>query len=99
MNELLSRFEAGELIGLVAVVGGLLCGIVAMVTHFLHANRKAEINAALKQEMLNRGMSADDIRVVLDAGTPASPRRKASDSPEGLGLAPTADAQASSRLS
>ena len=83
MNEVLSRFEGGELIGLVAVVGGLLCGIVAIVTHFLHANRKAEINAALKQEMLNRGMSAEDIRVVLDAGTSASTRGKASDSQRG----------------
>jgi hypothetical protein len=72
MNELFSRFEPGELIGLVAVVGGLLCGIVAIVTRFLHENRKAEINAALKQDMLNRGMTADDIRLVLDTGTPAS---------------------------
>jgi hypothetical protein len=37
-----------------------------------HVHRKAEINAALKQDMLNRGMSADDIRMVLDTGTPQS---------------------------
>jgi hypothetical protein len=72
MNEMFSRIEPGEFIGLVAVAGGLLCGIVAIVMHFLHENRKAEINGGLKQDMLNRGMSADDIRVVLDAGTPAS---------------------------
>jgi hypothetical protein len=72
MNEILSRFEAGEIIGLVAVTGVLLCGLVAIIMGIWHVHRKAEINAALKQDMLNRGMSADDIRMVLDAGTPQS---------------------------
>ncbi len=70
MIELLSRFEPGEMIGLVAVSGGLLCGLVAITMGIWHEHRKTEINAALKQDMLNRGMTADDIRVVLDAGTP-----------------------------
>jgi len=72
MSELLSRFEPGEMIGLVAVTGGLLCGLVAIIMGIWHEHRKTEVNAALKQDMLNRGMSADDIRSVLDAGTPAS---------------------------
>jgi hypothetical protein len=72
MPELLSRFNAGEMIGLVAVSGGLLCGLVAIFMGIWHEHRKTEINAALKQEMLNRGMSADDIRTVLEAGTNAS---------------------------
>jgi hypothetical protein len=75
MPELLSRFEAGEMIGLVAVSGGLLCGLVAIVMGIWHEHRKTEINAALKQDMLNRGMSADEIRTVLDAGTGASSKR------------------------
>jgi hypothetical protein len=70
MIELLSRFEPGEMIGLVAVSGGLLCGLVAIIMGIWHEHRKTEINAALKQDMLNRGMTADDIRVVLDAGMP-----------------------------
>jgi hypothetical protein len=74
--DLLSKFDAGELIGLVAVTGGLLCGILcgvtAIVTDYMHKNRKAEIAAALKQDMLNRGMSAEDIRTVVDAGTKGS---------------------------
>jgi hypothetical protein len=69
MTDLLSKFDSEELIGLVAVAGGLLCGIIAIVGAFWLQIRKAEIGAALKQDMLNRGMSADDIRTVLDTGT------------------------------
>lgn len=72
MSELLSRFNAGEMIGLVAVAGGMLIGLVAIIMGIWHEHRKTEVNAALKQDMLNRGMSADDIRTVLDAGTNAS---------------------------
>ncbi len=69
MNDLLSKFDAGELIGLVAVVGGLLiplvCGTTAIITNYFHKIRQLE----LKQDMLNRGMSADEIQVVLEAGS------------------------------
>jgi hypothetical protein len=69
MTELFSKFDSEQFIGLVAVAGGLLCGITAIVGAFWFHIRKAEIDAALKQDMLNRGMSAEDIRTVLDAGT------------------------------
>ena len=74
MSELLSKFDGGELIGLVAVAGSMLCGMLAIIMGVWHSNRKSEIAAALKQDMLNRGMSADDIRTVLDAGADASRR-------------------------
>ena len=74
-NDILSRFEPGEFIGLVAVGGGLLCGLVAIFMGIWHEHRKAEINGALKQDMLNRGMSAEDIRTVLEAGTHMSSKR------------------------
>jgi hypothetical protein len=76
MMELLSKFDPGELIGLVAVAGGLLipilCGVTAILTNYFYKIRLL----ALKQEMLSRGMSADEIRMVLDAGSKRS--RKAS---------------------
>jgi hypothetical protein len=69
MHELLSKFEPGELIGLTAVVGGLVCGIVAIVMGVGLTIRKAELEAGLKKSMLERGMSAEEIRMVMEAGS------------------------------
>jgi hypothetical protein len=68
MTDLLSRLNGGELIGLVAIVGGLLVGMVAIVADYWHKIRRAEIEGGLKQDMLNRGMSAEEIRTVMEAG-------------------------------
>jgi hypothetical protein len=69
MNDLLSKFNSGELIGLVAAVGVLLiplvCGTTAIIMNYLHKTHQLE----LKRDMLNRGMSADEIQVVLEAGS------------------------------
>jgi hypothetical protein len=70
MTEFLSKFDSGELIGLVAVAGAFLCGIPAVLGGIWLEIRRAELAAALKQDMLNRGMTAEEIRTVLDAGTP-----------------------------
>jgi hypothetical protein len=69
LADALSRFNFGELMGFLAVGGGLLIGLVAIVGGFWVESRKTEINAALKHEMLSRGMAADEIKMVLDAGT------------------------------
>ncbi len=78
MTDLLAKFDAGELIGLVAVTGGLLipilCGVTAIITDYLYKTRQLE----LKRDLLNRGMSADEIRVVLDAGSKESRKALAS---------------------
>jgi hypothetical protein len=66
MFELLSKFNPGELIGLTAVVGGLICGTVAIVMGVGLAIRKTELEAGLKKTMLERGMSAEEIRMVMD---------------------------------
>jgi hypothetical protein len=65
MPEYLSRLNGGELIALVAVVGGLLCGIVCIIGSHWERVRQLE----LKQDMLNRGMSAEEIKTVLDASS------------------------------
>jgi hypothetical protein len=74
MAELLSRFNFGELMGFLCVGGGLLIGLIAVAGGIWSDIRKKEIAAGLKHEMLARGMSADEIRTVLNAGTKRSAR-------------------------
>ena len=69
MFEVLSRFEPGQVIGLVAVIGGLGVGALAVFMGISLEMRKAELAAALKKDMLERGMSPTEIRAVMDAGT------------------------------
>jgi hypothetical protein len=72
MIELLSRFQPGELIGLTAVVGGLICGVTGIVMGIGLAIRKTELEVGLKKSMVERGMSAEEIRMVMDAGSDGS---------------------------
>jgi hypothetical protein len=80
VEDLLAKFNGGELIAFVAVAGGLLCGILCGVSGIIMGSwekiRRAEIAAALKRDMLNRGMSADEIRTVIDAGTKSSRKER-----------------------
>jgi hypothetical protein len=68
MYELLSKMEPAHLIGLVSVVGGLVCGTVAIVMGVGLEIRRVELAAALKKDMLERGMTAEEIRIVMEAG-------------------------------
>jgi hypothetical protein len=72
VSQVLSKMTIGELIALVSVGGGLLIALVAVAGGMWSNVRKAEIEADLKHEMLNRGMSAEEIRTVIDAGTERS---------------------------
>ena len=45
----------------------LIC-VIPPIAHYWWKIRKMETEAALKQEMIQRGMSAEDIQKVLDAG-------------------------------
>jgi hypothetical protein len=61
MSEIISNLRPGELIGLVAVGGGMLCGIVSILMAGMYKMRQL----ALKEEMVQRGLSADDICAIL----------------------------------
>ena len=79
MTGLLTRLTFGEFMGLLSLSGGLLIGLTAVVGGIWSDVRKKEIAAGLKHDMLDRGMSAEDIRLVLDSGTKRS-RNRAADS-------------------
>lgn len=67
MSEFLAKFNGGELIGLTAVIAGPLIAIVAVISNQWRRVRVAEVEAALKQQMLDKGMSAAEIAQVMTA--------------------------------
>jgi hypothetical protein len=69
MTEFLSKFNSGEMLGFVSIVGGLLFTLLMSAGHYWHKIRLAEIDAKMKQDMLDRGMSADEIKTVLEAAS------------------------------
>jgi len=64
---------------LIVIILGVLVplfGIVfGTVTGYLTAVRKAELEAGLKQEMIQRGMSAAEIKMVIESTTPRKGKR------------------------
>jgi hypothetical protein len=69
MADYLSKFDGGEMIAITAIVGGLICGMLVLLGEIWRRSRKAEIDAKLKTDMLDRGMSAEEIKIVLEAGS------------------------------
>jgi hypothetical protein len=68
ISDLLAKFDGGELIGLVAVTGSFLVAAWGIYVSQTHKTRRVEALTALKQDLLKRGMSAQDIQVVLNCG-------------------------------
>jgi len=69
MSEMLTKLDSDGVIGVIGIVGGLLaCVVIALAAAWQKVHR-IDATFALKQDMLNRGMSAEDIRIVLDAGS------------------------------
>jgi hypothetical protein len=76
MREFILDFGPDMFIGLVAVVGGLLIPIIAITGAWIYKHRRLSIEAALKQQMIERGMSADEIKAVLEASIPDRSHRR-----------------------
>lgn len=68
MYEFLSRFSSGEMIAFVSICGGMVIGLPVVLADIWHRFRVEETAAALKKDMLDRGMTAEEIKMVLDAG-------------------------------
>ena len=69
MGDFITQIGFGPFIALVAVVGGLLMPLVAIIGGLTYKHRKLHLEAALKQQMIERGMSAEEIKEVLGAGS------------------------------
>jgi len=74
MSEFLHHLKPGELPGVIVAALMSVTIIVAIVANQWRKVRVAEQEAALKQTMLERGMSAEEIvRVLTASGRAASP--------------------------
>jgi hypothetical protein len=67
MEMFLSKFDGGGLIGLLAVLGGVVIAVTAILCTFWWKNRVAEHEAAIKLEMLKQGKGVEEIERVLKA--------------------------------
>jgi sulfur transfer complex TusBCD TusB component (DsrH family) len=74
MSEILSKLDGAGVIAMFAVAGGLVLAFVAILASAWTKVRQAEAVAALKQDLAARGMSAEEIRNVLEAGSKCSLR-------------------------
>jgi hypothetical protein len=77
MMPLLAANDADIAIVAIPIAAGLIVAITAIVTHHLRKSQRDDMEATLKMEMIQRGMSAEDVERVLSAqmGTPASQQK------------------------
>ena len=72
MSDILDRLGSGDLfpVVIVSIVFGslLLLSVFAIIATCVYKIRRHSIAAQLKQDMLDRGMSAEEIKTVLEAG-------------------------------
>jgi hypothetical protein len=71
---------------MLAAVVIVACTAITCIPDYLRRSHQAEIDAALKQDMLNRGMSAADIKTVLEASTDGEALRLVDSQPVRVGL-------------
>lgn len=71
MWEILSRFSGGELIGLVAVAGGILIGLTsalaAIIGAYVSCIREKRMAVEFVQDLLDRGVPPEEIAEIVRA--------------------------------
>src|SRR3990172_7776061 len=73
MQEIISKLGSEEIIavcgifvGMVAVLGGVSIAITGVISSNRRRAQRDEIEASLKMEMIERGLSAGDIKQILE---------------------------------
>jgi hypothetical protein len=69
MMDSISRLESGDLVAVLVVAAVMATVLISAATSVWGNVRRAQILANLKQDMLDRGMSAEEIKTVLEAGS------------------------------
>ena len=66
-EQLLPRISSNDLIPITFIVIGMLVGLIIALAVQWRLHRRTEMELGLKQEMLARGMSAEEIERVIRA--------------------------------
>lgn len=69
MADVLSKFNSGEMIGLLSIAGSMVIAIIVILGGMIAKCWCHNREIALKEDMVARGMSAEEIRMVIDAGS------------------------------
>src|SRR5262245_62096873 len=79
MYDLLSKLDSGELLGLcgiivgmIAILGGITVATTKVIASYYRRVQLDEMESTLKMEMIQRGMTAADIKTVLEARSGSS---------------------------
>jgi|GEM_PF-1917692 len=71
MLEILERLGSDEILLLFLITISAVTGLTIFFTSRWENIRRAELDTSLKQDMLNRGFSADQIKLVLESSSPS----------------------------
>ena len=72
MTEVLTKLNPGELVGLLWTAGPIFCALVWIILGHVLEYHQVSVAAALKKTMVERGMTPEEIRLVMDAGSKRS---------------------------
>ena len=72
IEQFISKLEPHDLVTVLVLTLGAVIALVAIVATQWRMHKRTEVEAALKQEMLARGMSAEDIERVIKSGATSS---------------------------
>jgi hypothetical protein len=91
MNDILSKLDGGEILGLcgiilglIATLGGIGVAITKVIATYYRKVQLDEMETTLKLEMIQRGMSADEITRVLEVKMGGNQSRSLADLLVGL---------------
>jgi hypothetical protein len=78
MEDLLSRIQSHDLVPIISIALVFLAGMIVWLTLQWRLHRRTELEIALKRDMLERGMSADEIERVMGCHLTPSGQRTSS---------------------
>jgi hypothetical protein len=67
-----SKLNAEDVAGLIAIIGAVVVGTVGVVCVTIYKVHRSRTEDAMKRELLDRGLSADEIATIVSATTPKS---------------------------